>query len=335
MKRLLLVAWVLFCARAHGADYVVAVSVDGLGSGYLQTLVDSGKLPRFKQLETQGAGTTNARNDCDITVTLPNHTTMLTSRPVKGNAGHGWTSNTDPAKGMTIHSKKGAYVASVFDVAHDCGKRTGLWATKTKFSLFQASYDADHGATDATGTDQGRNKLDVFICDKRSPALTADFIRAMTEHPCNFALVHFGETDTAGHGSGWGSEAYNAALIELDGCLGRIMDLISTDPALKGRTDLIVTTDHGGKDKNHAQADDPAIYTIPFFVWGVGVAHGDLYAWNSVTRRNPAGSHPSNAETPPPIRNGEVGNLALHLLGLGAIPGSSLDAKQDLQVCRP
>ncbi len=335
MKHILLFAGWIFCALAHGADFVVAVSVDGLGSGYMQTLVDAGKLPHFKQLELQSAGTTNARNDYDITVTLPNHTSMLTSRPIKGSAGHGWTSNTDPAKGVTIHSNKGAYIASVFDVAHDHGKRTGLWATKTKFSLFQLSYDAEHGAPDTTATDHGRNKLDVFKYNKASRALTADFVRAMNEQPCQFAFVHFVEADSAGHGSGWGSEAFNAALIELDGCLGQIMDLISTNPALKGRTALIVTADHGGKDKNHAQADAPAIYTIPFFVWGAGAAYGDLYAFNSGARRDPAGTHPAYGEAPPPIRNGEVGNLALHLLGLGPIPGSKLDAQQDLKICRP
>ncbi len=335
MKLVLLFACWLLCAIAHGAEYVVAVSVDGLGSGYMQALVDAGKLPHFKLLEMQAAGTTNARNDYDITVTLPNHATMLTSRPIKGANGHGWTSNTDPARGVTIHSNKGAYVASVFDVAHDHGKRTGLWATKSKFSLFQTSYDAVHGAPATTGIDQGRSKLDVFVCDNQSPALTANFVRSMTANPCQFALVHFTETDNTGHGSGWGSEAYNTSLITLDGCLGQIMDLISTNPALKGRTDLIVTADHGGKNKNHSQADEPAIYTIPFFVWGAGVTHGDLYAWNSGTRHDPAGARPTYDGALQPVRSGEVGNLALHLLGLGPIPGSSLNVKQDLQICQP
>lgn len=326
-----LVLW-LYCAVAQAADYVVAVSVDGLGSAYLQPLVDAGKLPHFKQLETQGAWTINARNDFDLTVTLPNHATMLTGRPIRGAAGHGWTSNTTPARGITLHNNHGAYVPSVFDVLHDHGKRTGLWATKAKFILFQTSYDGTNGAADISAVDHGRNKLDVFVIRKASPELTDDFVGVMASHPCHFAFVHFDETDTIGHRGGWGSAAYNAALIELDGCLGRIMELISSNPALKGRTDLIVTADHGGRDKDHKQADEPAIYTIPFLVWGSGVASGDLYALNAGRRRNPAGAHPSYAEAPPPVRNGEVGNLALQLLGMGAIPGSSLDALQDLRV---
>ena len=335
MKRATLLALLLLSSAGRGADYVIAVSVDGMGSGYMQSLIDAGKLPHLRQMQEQGACTTNARNDCDVTVTLPNHTTMITSRPILGPDGHEWTSNTDPARGMTMHINKGSYVASVFDVAHDHGKRTGLWATKTKFSLFEVSYDAEHGAPDKTGDDNGRNKLDVFVVERSSPELTALFVQLMANNPCQFAFVHFGETDAAGHTTGWGGEAFNDALVALDGCLGRIMDLISTNAFLKGKTALIVTADHGGKDMDHSQADAPWNYTIPFLVWGAGVSHGDLYALNPDTRRDPRDSHPGYAKKPQPIRNGEVGNLALYLLGLGPIPGSSIDAKQDLRVGRP
>jgi predicted AlkP superfamily pyrophosphatase or phosphodiesterase len=214
---------VLAAAWAQAGDYVVAVSVDGMGSSYVQALLDAGRLPHLQRLLAEGAATLNARNDHDVTVTLPNHVSMVTSRPIQGEAGHGWTSNTDPAKGMTIHSNRGVYVASVFDAVHDHGRRTGVWASKTKFSLLRDSYDADHGAPDGTGVDNGRNKIDTFVYNKSSEALTADFVASMSTQPCHFAFVHFTETDSAGHTSGWGSSAYNEALVMLDGCLGRIV----------------------------------------------------------------------------------------------------------------
>jgi len=335
MKRLFFAALLALAIAAQGADYVIAISIDGMGSSYMQKLVDSGNLPHFKQLEAQSAWTADARNDFDVTVTLPNHASMITGRPVLGAAGHSWTNNTAPAAGVTLHSNKGSYVASVFDVAHDNGKRTGLWAGKRKFSLFAVSYDAQHGAPDVTGKDDGRNKLDVFFCDKSAPELTDALLSTMSSQPCQFAFVHFAETDTAGHMSDWGSADYNDALELLDGCVGRIMDFAATNAALKGKTTLIVTSDHGGKDRNHIQADDPLIYTIPFFVWGAGVTAGDLYAFNPVTRRNPGTGHPACTEQPQPVRNGEVGNLALKLLGLGSIPGSAIGAQQDLALTPP
>lgn len=332
MKHFMSFACSLFCGClvARGAEYVIAVSVDGLGSVYLQEQLNTGKLPHFKRLVEESAGTTNARADYDITVTLPNHASMVTSRRIKGPEGHGWTSNTDPAKGVTIHTNKGAYVASVFDVVHDHGLRTGVWATKTKFALFKVSYDERHGAADTTGPDNGRNKVDCFVY-ARSDALADSVISTMATQPCHFAFVHFGDCDAAGHTYGWGSEAYNAALLAMDGYLGRIMDLIATNPALKGKTDLIVTADHGGEGKDHSDAGKAINYTIPFFVWGAGVTPGDLYLRNIATRESPGEGRPDYSAVKQPVRNGEVGNLALTLLGLSPIPGSTIDEKQDLR----
>jgi len=332
MKKFIITSWIACCLAAQGAEYVVAISVDGLGSTYLQTMVAAGKLPHFKQLQAESAGTTNARADYNITITLPNHTSMVTSRRITEPEGHNWTSNTDPEKGVTIHSHKGSYVPGVFDVVHDHGLRTGMWATKTKFSLYQVSYDEAHGAPDAIAPDNGRNKMDCYVYKKSSVDLTDSFLSTMTNQPCQFAFVHFGECDAAGHTHGWGSEAYNAALVVLDNQLGRIMNLIATDPKLKGKTDLIVTADHGGEGNNHGDATKPLDYTIPFYVWGAGVTQGDLYSLNMGTRQSPGEGRPDFAAPKQPVRNGEVGNLALTLLGLPAIPGSMIDAKQDLQV---
>lgn len=335
MRRLLFLIAILTAVSSRGADTVIAVSVDGLGATYLQAMVNQHKLPNLARIEAEGAGTTNARSDRGMTVTLPNHTTMVTSRPILGQEGHGWTHNSDPAKGTTLHSRRGAYVASVFDVAHDNGLRTGMWATKTKFSLFDVSYDNSHGAQDCTGPDNGRRKLDRFIYRKTSPLLTEDFIASMSTQACQFAFVHFAECDATGHSIGWGTPEYNQALVMIDGCIGKIMNLMATSPQLKGRSTLIVTSDHGGKGKVHDDTLLPINYTIPFLVWGAGVKPGSLYDWNSDTRLDPGGSRPEYSAPLRPIFNGEVGNLALKLLGLGPIPGSSINARQDLRVAPP
>jgi len=314
-----------------GADFVITVSCDGMGSSYMKSMVDAGKMPNLKQLASEAVGTTNARADFDITVTIPNHVSIITSRPILGKKGHNWTSNSDPAKGQTLHPTNGTYVSSVFDVAHDSGKRTGMWATKTKFSLFKISYDAKHGAPDTTGPDNGRNKLDQFVCENTSSNVTTQFIADMASNPYNYAFVHFGEADGAGHTSGWGSDAYSNALMNLDACIGRIMNMVRIDPVLKNKTAVIVTADHGGERRHHDKANRPLNYTIPFFVWGAGATKGDLYSMNRETRSCAGDSRPDYSAQPQPVRNSDAGNLALSLLGLGPIPGSSVNVKQDLK----
>ncbi len=91
VKRIILAAAiVLICSAGFAgasAKYVIQISIDGLGSCYLAKMLDNNEVPNFKRLKVEGASTLNARTDYDITVTLPNHTTMITARGVKGRFG--------------------------------------------------------------------------------------------------------------------------------------------------------------------------------------------------------------------------------------------------------
>src|SRR4029077_8398377 len=98
------------------------------------------------------------------------------------------------------------------------------------------------------------------------------------------------------------------------------------------RTAIVLSADHGGFGTNHSDGGLVEDYTIPMFVWGAGVGRGDLYAMNAATRTTPGTSRPDYTSAGQPIRNGDTGNLALRLLGLGPIPGSMINAKQDLHV---
>ena len=336
----ILLTGVMRPAAAGEAQYVIEISVDGGGSSYIQNLINQGLLPNFKRFQTQGTWTNNARNDYDITVTLPNHVTMVTGRGIYGVAsnGHMWTSNTDPssdpaAATYSIQNNKGSYVYGVFDVAHDNGLRTALYATKTKFSLFDHSYNNGNGAINSIAPGNGLNKIDAYVYNSSSSALSTNFVNTMKTTPFNYALVHFTDGDSAGHTYGWGSTVYNNALIAVDSYLGRIFDLVTSTPALQGKTDIILTADHGGNGTNHADNTDRLNYTIPFYVWGPDAQAGtDLYNLNQSTRTDPGTARPAYTAPVQPIRNGELANLALDILELGAVPGSTINASQNLAI---
>ena len=329
---------------ANSVDFVVHVSADGLNAGLLKDLVDTdiaGDYANFQRLVDEGATTFNARTDNTHTDTLPNHTSMLTGRPVLQPAGqpntvhHGYTNNGSPAAGDTLHNQGNpnlSYVASVFDVAHDHGLSTALYASKSKFVIFEQSYNAANGAPDTTGADDGTDKIDVYV--RSAPAtMHASFLTDMATNHFNYSFVHYRDPDSAGHADGWGSTGWDNAVKDVDGYLGDIFDLIEMDPLLVGHTAVIFSADHGGTGTGHGDETDPSNYTVPFFVWGAGVASGaDLYDLNAATRGDPGALRPDYNALVQPIRNGDGANLALELLGLGPIPGSAINAGQSLNV---
>jgi hypothetical protein len=337
---LLLLTW----ASAAGAvEHVIHVSVDGLNAslllGYLAN-DPNGDFASFARIRAEGATTFNARTDYTHTITLPNHTSMITGRPVSQPAGqpnsvhHGYVGNTDPAPGVTLHNGGNpnlAYVASVFDVVHDHGLSTAHFASKSKFVLFERSYDAAHGAPDATGADDGSDKIDQYV-NAAAATMHASLLASLAANHWNYVFVHYSNPDDAGHATGWGSATYRTAVATVDDFLGDLMALVEGDAELDGRTLLVVSTDHGGTGIDHSNSANAANYTIPFLVWGAGVEPGaDLYALNAGRRLDPGTGRPDYNAPLQPIRNGETGNLALGALGLPPVPGSTIGASLDLE----
>jgi hypothetical protein len=327
-------------------DHVILISVDGMRpEAILPPLVD--QHPAMKQL-TQGAYTTQARCDPDISITLPNHIDMITGRLVAGKDGHGWVGNTDPPSrkmGGTLHLKPGHYISSVFDVAHDAGLQTAMISGKWKFVLFEQSYGEDAGGLDDVAPNYGKDKIDCFVCSPNSmdqvQQLAAFIQGASDRQKKTFTFLHLALPDFVGHASGWDlsdGSAYRQALTEIDHALGAILSKINNSPTLKDRVAIVLTADHGGGVPfiSHLDPEAPVNFTIPFVVWsGLNQTPVDLYSINTASRHCPAVNERFSANPLPPIRNAEAGNTCLMLLGLPAIPGSTVNALQDLLIAAP
>jgi predicted AlkP superfamily pyrophosphatase or phosphodiesterase len=325
-------------ARAHDdIEYVIHITVDALRGDVLRNLIANtpASYPNFRRLETEGAFTYNARSDYNFTETIPNHATVLTGRPVSQPAGqpntvhHGYSSNF-PGPTHTIHADGNdnvPYKASVFDVAHDNGLRTALYASKTRLAIFDRSYDATNGAVDMVGADNGRDKVDVsMLVDGTSANITNTLVTNMTNNPTHYTFIHLVEPDTVGHSTmNWESAAWAASVQTIDSRLGQIFNLVQSSSTLNGHTAIVLTADHGGGVQIHVDETAWQNFNIPIYVWGAGLpANTDLYTL-SPNRLDPgAMGRPDYNAAMQPWRNGDTGNLALSLLGLGPIPGSSM-----------
>ena len=312
---------------ARGA--VVAISVDGLKPAALRRLGPDGA-PAFHRMLRHGASTLNARTLREKTLTLPNHTSMLTGRTATGSQGHGVIVNHDP--GGTVHQAAGHHISSMFTVVHDRGGSTALYASKSKFALFDRSWNARSGGRDRVGANNGRDKIDRY--HRASEEQLVDrLVNRLRQRPDSLSFLHLALPDRVGHHDGFGSRHYLRAVQRVDGLLGRILRTIAHRPGLLRHATVIVTADHGGSRTGHRDPTRRAHFTIPFLVWGAGVADGaDLYKLNP--GRKPPGAARTSYRGAQPIRNGDLANLATALLGLPAVSGSTFNHSQRLRVRR-
>ena len=292
---------------------VLVVSIDGLNPAALRELGANGT-PNFHRLMSEGAFTLNARTQVESTLTLPNHTSMVTGRRIdRKHAGHGVTWNTD-LKGRTVQKAAGHAVGSVFSWLHKAGMNVALFAAKAKFSLFDRSWPSINRVTIKEGKDTALVN-----------AVRADLVDRDRE----FTLLHLGDPDKTGHARGFMSPAYLDAVRRTDSRIGTILETIDAHEELD---DLIVvlTADHGGRGAGHSDRTRLVNYRVPVLVWGAGVVHDNLYDLS------PAYQDPGKTRVGfkgrQPIRNGDVANLAAYLLGVGPVPDSRWNFDQDLRV---
>ncbi|MCW2815231.1 MAG: hypothetical protein JWN84_2686, partial [Nocardioides sp.] len=188
---------------------------------------------------------------------------------------------------------------------------------KTKFRLWQRSWPT------ALDRVEIRDEDDAAVVEAARTDLSLQD-RALT-------FVHLGAADKAGHASGWLTPTYLDAVRSLDELVGLLLTDVDTLPELTDVT-VVLTSDHGGMagETQHSTPNKSANYTVPFVVWGPAIGHADLYAVNpgyvapGRTRPDLAGKQP--------VRNGDVANLALSLLGHGPVPGSLFGRTRPLQV---
>lgn len=298
--------------------HVIAISVDGLNPSVLTTLGRARTPYLHKLIFDQGAGTTNARSQVEMTVTLPNHTSMVTGRRIDRTlGGHGVTWNSDTIK-KTVQQAAGHDVSSVFQKVHAAGGKTAVFATKSKFALFNRSWPVS----------VDKSYIRVEQNGAVTKALRSDLITVRR----SLYFLHLGLPDQMGHTYGWMSPKYLAGVEYVDSLVGSVMRRVRLDPELNRSTVIILTSDHGGipGTKNHGTATDPRNFRVPFAFWGAGVDNIPLYTLNPARARPGLSTQPGFAASPQPIRNGEVANAALDVLGLGPVPGSLWDRQQDL-----
>jgi predicted AlkP superfamily pyrophosphatase or phosphodiesterase len=211
---------------------VAILSVDGLRPDALA----KADLPNLRGLALRGAYTYSART-VTPSETLPGHASMLSGEDPKVHKITWDWNDFKPEQGYIT-------VPTVFSVARAAGLRTVMVVGKRKLQ---------HLALPGT--------VDSFVLTERGDQDVANEAIIQTGVGFDLLFVHFPDVDYAGHAEGWMSPAYMAKVTEVDAAIGRLLT------ALPAQTTVILTADHGGKDRSHGQ-DIPENMTVPWIVAG-------------------------------------------------------------------
>ena len=92
-------------------------------------------------------------------------------------------------------------------------------------------------------------------------------------HPA-LMFVHLDNVDHTGHDEGWGTAAYYHAVADADKHVGEFLEMVKHD-ANQDRTYIVLTSDHGGKGRNHGKSSIVEI-TIPWMIMGPDIMPGKL-----------------------------------------------------------
>lgn len=231
-------------------EHVVIVVVDGLRPD----AIAAAPAPHLQRLVKTATVSLQARTVHPAT--LPAHMSMVTGLPP---AQHGVRWNTDrgePYPGSTLFTR-----------VHAAGRRTALLTGESKLTLL-----APPGSADVY---QGPAPRNQHRERGAAPALAARFAQDFAREGFALTLVHFDETDAAGHRHGWMSAEYLAAIGLADRALGTILGAIDASGRAKA-TAVLVTADHGGERRNHGTGRGETSWLIPFICRVPGAPAGRI-----------------------------------------------------------
>jgi len=233
-------------------EHVVIIGCDGMGSVAFQ----SSDTPVMRRLMQEGSYTLHARGVMP-TSSSPNWASMIMGA---GPEQHGVTSNdweTDKFEIAPTGVGSGGIFPTIFGILREQKPR----------SVIACFHDWD-----GFGRLFERNAPNI-IQDSDGPlhAVESAVAYLKLKKP-NFTFIHLDHVDHAGHSFGWGSPEYIKAVKLADELIGDVLKGLD-EADMRRRTIVLVTADHGGKDKGHGGPTVGEI-EIPWIISGPGVISG-------------------------------------------------------------
>ena len=236
--------------------HIIVIGVDGLSVDGVRTA----KMPHLRKLLARSAWTLEARGVIP-TLSSPNWASVIDGAAPEQ---HGITSN--------------GYLRHMVEIEPVCRDAEGMFPTIFEVLRMQrptsriAIFHDWKGFADLVEKDAPN----VMQHEPGAARTTAAAIEYWQRNRPDLMFVHLDNVDAAGHDSGWTSHAYYQAVEEADRHIGEIIAMLEEQGAVDS-TYILVTSDHGGKGRNHGK-NSLAEIQIPWILAGPGVAPGQVAA---------------------------------------------------------
>ena len=246
----------LYFAMAAQAQHVIVFGIDGLSVD----AVNRANSPRLHRIMLESAWTLEARGVMP-TLSSPNWASMIDGA---GPEQHGITSN--------------GYLKPMVELQPVCRDEAGMFPT-----IFQILREQRPGANSAVFHDWPgfanlveKTALDVLRHEHGAVQTVEAALRYWRENRPGLMFLQLDNVDHAGHSSGWSSREYLREVEDDDRLLGEVLDMLQ-ETAGADSTYVLVTSDHGGKGRNHGKNSLEEIL-IPWILHGPNVAPTHLTA---------------------------------------------------------
>ncbi|MDL2255628.1 alkaline phosphatase [Parabacteroides sp. OttesenSCG-928-G06] len=219
-------------AQSWKAKHVVLIGLDGWGS----YSVEKANMPHVKNLMENGCYTLKKRSVLPSS-SAPNWASMFMGAGTELHGYTHWGSKTPELPSRELN--KNGIFPTIFSLLKENHPESEIGC------IFE--WDGIKYLIDTLSVDYVKH---VAEYNERPMAIVEYASEYIKEFRPNLLSIIIDEPDHVGHVEGHDTPAYYAKMNELDGYVGRIIQAIR-DAGIWEETILIVTSDHGGIEKNH------------------------------------------------------------------------------------
>ncbi|HSJ04759.1 MAG: alkaline phosphatase family protein [Verrucomicrobium sp.] len=267
-------------AGTFGGRHVLLVGIDGMRADALQLAMSQGLVPHLKDLADSGATTWTAHAGGELggatqqpTISGPGWTSIFTGvwkdkHNVEGNATPDY--NQPEVRGSYLATQAPHFAARLKAARPEA--RVSSFVSWAWIESYLVAAQPDAFETHSLGPGMTYPDRDRAVINK-----TLAYLDQTPVSP-DVLVVHLDQLDHAGHTTGFTPEnpEYMKSLQAIDSLFGEIRNALKVRPQAASESWLIlVTTDHGGKNRAHG-GQSPEERTIPIIASGPGIPAGQI-----------------------------------------------------------